>query len=179
VNQYFKDNDSYKGFYIKESGKVISLYNDQGVRLMSNNGFERHENSLFEQVAKGRVLIGGLGLGYAIMSLQDREDIESIDVLEINQDLIDWMPNKLPFNKKVNVIKADIFTFESNQKYDSIYMDIWFGYTKNRKELMEEYSFIRSKYSKMLDDASRLVLWNEHQVLENYKMYLIDEELNK
>ena len=95
--------------------------------IMTDTPMEIRSNMYFVAAAHGKVLIAGLGLGLILMSIQDKEDVESICVVEIHKEIIDLVTKQLPLNDKVKIIHADIFKFnlKKGTKFDIIYFDIW------------------------------------------------------
>lgn len=96
-----------------------------GECMMSETPMEHDTNWDFVCHAHGDVLIGGLGIGMIILAIQDCPEVHSITVLEHSQDVIDAVKPQLPLNDKVRVIKADVFAYKPDRRYDCIYMDIW------------------------------------------------------
>lgn len=76
--------------------------------------------------AKGDVLINGLGLGVVVFLLLKKEEVTSITVIEIDQDVIDLVE---PYIKdpRVTVIHADAFTWKppKGKRYNAVWHDIW------------------------------------------------------
>ena len=115
-------------FYVN-SGKYVKLLID-GHLMMSDMGMERRSNRNFIQIANGRVLIAGLGIGLIIHNILQRKPINDriteIIVIEKYQDVIDLVAPK--FNDpRLKIICADIFDWKPNkgEKFDTIYFDIW------------------------------------------------------
>lgn len=109
-------------------GEYVRLIGN-GTLLMSDTSMERRTNAHFVTRAHGDVLIGGLGMGMIVLSIQDNQNVDSITIIEKEQDVISLMmgqPN-VKFNEKVNIICSDVFTWKppKGRKYDCIYMDIW------------------------------------------------------
>jgi SAM-dependent methyltransferase len=84
--------------------------------------------------AKGKVLTLGCGMGYFAYMASLKNDVESVTIVEIEQDVIDlFEKNILPQfeNKdKITVIKADAVEFMKNVRdgdYDYCFADIWMG----------------------------------------------------
>lgn len=107
-------------------GKYVKLTH-KGAVVMSNTYMEERTNHYFCSRAHGDILIGGLGIGMIILAIQDKPYVNSITVLEKNQEVIDMIVPQLGFNDKVKIVNADVFTWKPlrGQKYDCIYMDIW------------------------------------------------------
>lgn len=111
----------------QEPGTVVQLCYKNGAVIMADTEMERRTNRGFYIYANGDVLVGGLGLGMILLAAQAKEEVNSITVVEISQEIIDLAAPQLPLNSKVNVICGDIFTWypPKGVKYDTIYMDIW------------------------------------------------------
>jgi hypothetical protein len=69
------------------------------------------------------ILIGGLGLGIIPFVVQDF--CTTIDVIEINTDIIDINRELDALGSNVNIIEGDVYTFQPTKMYDIIVMDIW------------------------------------------------------
>lgn len=125
----------------------------KGECVMSDTYMEKKTNLDFCIKAHGDVLIGGLGIGMIILAIQDKPEVKSITVIEKNQEVIDMVASQLNFNKKVNIICADVFEWkpEKGVKYDVSYMDIWNWinedvYEKEMKPLKKKYArFLKNK----------------------------------
>lgn len=77
----------------------------------------------------GRVLVAGLGLGLVTHQLLDSVDIDSITVIEINEDVINLISPLLPKaeNVKLEIISDDFYKFinETKDPFDRIIIDLW------------------------------------------------------
>jgi hypothetical protein len=78
---------------------------------------------------KGKVLIGGLGLGWAVMQLEKNPDVTEITVVELSQDVIDLVWKYLPV-KKSKIVCADLYKYlrsakKQSRKWDFAFYDIW------------------------------------------------------
>ncbi len=93
--------------------------------IMSDTPMEFRTNKSFIEHANGKVLIGGLGIGAVLLLIQDKPEVESIIVVEKFKEVIDMVAPHLPLNNKVEIINADILEFKTNEKFDTIYFDIW------------------------------------------------------
>lgn len=122
---------------IRDGGRIFKMYTGEYVRLsingqlvMSDTGMERISNKPFIERANGKVLIAGLGIGLILNAIQGKDRIQEITVIEKYQDVIDIVAPKF---KNVQVICADIFDWQppKNEKYDTIYFDIWPTISRN------------------------------------------------
>jgi spermidine synthase len=84
--------------------------------------------------ALGNVLTFGLGLGYYAYMTSQKDNVESITVVESNEDVIDLfnkcvLPQFGNAQKKIKIIKADAFEYAQNYiyngKYDFVFTDLW------------------------------------------------------
>lgn len=73
----------------------------------------------------GRVLIGGLGIGWIVEQLQATPEVTEIVVVEITQEIIDlvWQYLDVP---KASIVRMDLKDYlETASGFDYIYIDIW------------------------------------------------------
>jgi hypothetical protein len=87
-------------------------------------------------VAKGDVLIAGLGIGLLPTFLKDKEDVVRIDIVEMHQQVIDLVFDQIA-SPKMKIINDDIFHYldTTSNKYDLIYIDIWKPITTPLREI--------------------------------------------
>lgn len=105
--------------------------NGKGI-MMSDTPMERNTNRDFIQKANGDVIVFGLGLGLVIIPLLKKENVKSILVVELYQDLIDLVEpilKKYDTENKLSIIQGDCFEIHKSipkeQKFDCVYGDIW------------------------------------------------------
>lgn len=116
--------DGFKtGLYIRLCKKDGEQWN-KGV-IMSDTWMEKQTNVTAYKKARGDVLIAGLGLGMVLLAIQKKPEVSSVTVVELEQEIIDLVKHQLPLNSKVTIIQGDIFQFKTDQKFDTIYFDIW------------------------------------------------------
>ncbi|MBQ3482571.1 MAG: hypothetical protein IJA78_00155 [Clostridia bacterium] len=84
------------------------------------------------QKAHGRVLTFGLGLGYFAYHAAEKENVESVTVVDVSEDVIDLFRTHIlpqfPHREKVQLIKADAFEFADTRmagNFDFVFADIW------------------------------------------------------
>jgi len=111
----------------QKPGTIVQLKDKRGTVMMSDTAMERDTNWDIAYRAHGDVLIGGLGLGLVLLAAQAKEEVDSITVVEIQQEIIDLVVPQLPLNEKVTVICGDILKWypPKGVLYDIIYFDIW------------------------------------------------------
>lgn len=84
--------------------------------------------------AKGRVITYGLGLGYYAFMTSEKEDVDSVTVVELNPHVISLFQEKLlpqfPHNHKIHIISGDALRYVDSQKdgdFDYGFSDFWAG----------------------------------------------------
>lgn len=83
--------------------------------------------------ARGRVITFGLGLGYYAFAVSEREEVESVTVVERSEEVIALFKKHLlplfPHGEKVRVVHADAFEYAEhvmpNERYDYAFVDTW------------------------------------------------------
>lgn len=83
--------------------------------------------------AFGHVLTFGLGLGYFAYMVSEKENVESVTIVDLNKDVIElfqkYVLPQFKHGHKINVIQADAFEFAkahlSEGKYDFVFTDLW------------------------------------------------------
>lgn len=100
--------------------------------VMSDTQMERRSNYGVVHNAKGDVLIAGLGVGMILLPILADEEVRTVTVIELSQDVIDLVEPHIRKASgdnagKLKVICADIFewTPPKGQKWDCLYFDIW------------------------------------------------------
>lgn len=100
--------------------------------MMSDTPMEYRTNDHFIQNANGDVLIFGLGLGMIILPLLQCNDVNSITVVELFDDLIKCVePVLKPYDlhDKLTIVQGDAMKYhekvEKGKKFDCIYGDFW------------------------------------------------------
>jgi len=112
-------------------GRYARLLVDGGI-MMTDTSMERATNSLAIQVARGHVLVAGLGLGMMIWPLlAKRPALSSLVIVEKNLDVIRLVTPHLPGDLRLVIVPADIFKWSPRRwdpcwpKFDTVYFDIW------------------------------------------------------
>ena len=119
-------------------------------------------------MAKGKVGVVGLGLGYVIEEMAQKPEVEEIVVYEISQEVIDLYYSNFPKNPKIKVFCCNAFEAES-RKFDFFYADIYEykitsqiveDYKKfNELHEIEEYSFFGMEISSgEIEFKSRIII---------------------
>lgn len=125
---YFNFSNIGKNLPGLTSGSYVRLIIDSQL-VMSDTPMEKVSNTEFVEKAHGDVMIAGLGLGLIIHNLRDKIKsgvVKSITIYEINQNVINLVS---PLFKKLPIeyVCKDILSYlpPKEEKYDTIYFDIW------------------------------------------------------
>lgn len=85
-------------------------------------------------MARGKVITYGLGLGYYAFMASEKEEVESVTIIEMNRDVISLFQRNIlpqfPHKEKIKIIEADALEFVDTQKdgdYDIAFSDFWGG----------------------------------------------------
>jgi hypothetical protein len=85
------------------------------------------------EAAKGRVVTFGLGLGYYAYMASEKEDVESVTVVELSKDVIKLFKThilpQMPNGHKIKIINADAFEYAEkvmpSENFDLAFVDTW------------------------------------------------------
>ena len=157
------------------TGDYVKL-TENGQVVMSNTPMELRTNLFFCRNAYGDVLIGGLGLGMIVLAMQDNEKVNSITVVEKNEDVIELIAKQIKFNDKVTILKGDVFTWKPDKgtKYDCIYMDIWneIGSDIYKEEMVPLKRKFGHYLKKSTESPDRFNLcWAEYNAKNDLRLY--------
>lgn len=141
------------GEYCPE-GNYIRLFVGDTL-MMSDTKMERDTNREFISQAEGDVFIAGLGIGLILHNIKDKVEkgiVKSITVIEISQDVIDLVS---PYYKDMDIkyICGDVMEYKpkKEEKYDTIYFDIWPFISTDNLEDMRKLSYIWRSHKKTKD----------------------------
>jgi hypothetical protein len=119
------------GFFDTEYAYPAVLENGrEWMTLMPN---ETNTTKPAIDIAYGKVLTFGLGLGYFTFMASIKHDVESVTVVERSDDVIELFERfilpQFPDPSKIKIVRSDAFDFAENQMakgaYDSVFVDIW------------------------------------------------------
>lgn len=88
------------------------------------------------RLAKGKVGVVGLGLGYYVQEILKNKRVNEVIVYEISEDVIEIYKNNFGENEKVKIIKGDAFKAEKNN-FDFFFVDIY--EYKLSKKIVSDY----------------------------------------
>ena len=115
--------------------------------------------------AHGKVLTYGLGLGYFAYRASEKENVDSVTVVELSPDVIELFKTfilpQFPHRDKINVVCSDAFEYAEKrapaEKYDFVFADFWHDAGDGRDLMLkmkeyEKYS-LESEYTYWLEDT--------------------------
>ena len=132
--------------YKREEGETIIKYNTSGDIIENNEMYSKvmlgkcetcnpfYKNS-FEGFSYDKVLVVGLGLGLVPYELSEVNGCSKIDVLEIDQEIIDYTILSGHLNSDINLIQGDIYNYTTTETYDLIIIDtIWYAHEMSNED---------------------------------------------
>lgn len=152
--------DNIMATELMPAGKYVRLCKNGNI-MATNTPVERISHMPFVRNAHGDVLIAGLGIGYLIDMLKDRQfnNIKTITVIELYKEVIDLVIDSLPIDIDIVIINHDIKTFKPTQHYDTIYFDIWQNY--NEEIYRSEMQLLMKKFNGNLRENGWIGCWAE------------------
>jgi hypothetical protein len=114
----------YKQLKVKyDCPRLIYKLFKNDLLLMSDSPQEMFLQYEAYKNAKGKVLVGGLGLGLYANMVALKDEVTEVVVVEIDKDVIKLCR---PRNNKIKVVHDDIWNFikTTNEKFDYAYIDI-------------------------------------------------------
>jgi spermidine synthase len=142
-------------------GKEYLFLSHKGLQktMMSNHESETITNQKFIDSAKGDILIFGLGLGLIVFPLLKEIGINRITIVELDKGLIEMVSPIIRFQdplRKVKIINGDCFSWETQERFDTIYFDIWETIDKKAYSEME---ILEKRYLRNLKDGGWIDSW--------------------
>ena len=132
--------------YKREEGETIIKYNTSGDIIENNEMYSKvmlgkcetcnpfYKNS-FKGFTYDKVLVVGLGLGLVPYELSEVNGCSKIDVLEIDQEIIDYTILSGHLNSDINLIQGDIYNYTTTETYDLIIIDtIWYAHEMSNED---------------------------------------------
>ena len=117
-------------FKIVYERNTVALYQKSSLWMELTTREKAHHQDAIEKI-EGRVLVGGLGLGYIVEEFTKKPEVTEIIVVEIAQEVVDLVWQYIDTSKSKIVI-ADIFDYlkKTDEKFDWVYLDCWFSYDR-------------------------------------------------
>ena len=126
--------------------------------------------------AKGRVLVYGLGIGYFAYMVSEKNEVDSVTVIERDENVIKLfekhiLPQFLN-GKKITVIKSDAFDYAKNHmkngSFDYVFTDLWHD-VSDGVDL-----YVKMKKHEALCPNSHFEYWIEDSILSSIRWSIFD-----
>lgn len=119
------------GFFDTEFRFPAILENNRIWMTITPNEIETMKEPV--EQAFGHVLTFGLGLGYYAYMVSEKENVESVTIVEMNPNVIrlfkKYILPQFKQAQKITIIQADAFEYAQNQlpkeQYDFVFTDLW------------------------------------------------------
>jgi len=109
--------------------KIPVLHDEFGNVWMSLTPMEVITQRAGVRKAKGRVLMGGLGMGWLARKVCEKKTVKSLVVHEKDKDVANFFGEQLvrDFGRKINIFVKDVYAGMNGntRKFDTVLMDIW------------------------------------------------------
>jgi len=97
--------------------------------IMSDTRDEIRDHMGCIRVARGEVLIHGLGIGMVLQAVAHKDEVTHVTVIERSDDVIKlvWPHYQQRFDDKVSLIQADTMEWKppKGKRWDVVWFDIW------------------------------------------------------
>ena len=102
-----------------------------GTVVMSDTFDEIQDHRAAIRNAKGKCLIGGLGLGVVANGCLLKPEVEHVTVIDLSEDVIKLVSDhyKKKFGDRLTIIHGDVMEWKppKGERYGMVWMDIWDG----------------------------------------------------
>ncbi len=117
--------------------------------------------------AFGHVVTFGLGLGYYAYMVSEKDDVESVTIVDMNADVINlftqYILPQFSHADKIKVIKADAFEYADQHltpgKYDVVFTDLWHDVSDGMA------MYLRMKQYEQQSPDTLFTYWIEQSIL--------------
>ena len=131
--------------------------------------------------AHGKVITFGLGLGYYAYMVSEKDEVESITVIEKSPKVIKlfkkYILPQFPHKNKVRVIEADAFEYAESimptEKFDVAFVDTW------RDASDGEPMYERMKPLEKLNGGTRFLYWIENFLISRKRALKLEKLYQK
>lgn len=123
------------GYFTQKVSLPSLCENDTNICWMTVEPYEINTFASFASSAKGRILLGGCGLGYIAYILSLKEEVSEITIVEKDKQVIDLFESAIlpqfKYKEKVNIVEGDILEYlnvADLTQFDEINVDVWRDY---------------------------------------------------
>jgi hypothetical protein len=135
-------------------GQYTRLVHEQRGCVMSDTPAEMTDHQHFIDLAKGNVLINGLGIGMALNAIlkngNNASMVEKVTVVEIDRNVIDLVAPHYLTDHRVEIVHASAFDYNPPKgiRYDAVWHDIWDSICSDN---LDEMATLHRKYGRRAD----------------------------
>jgi tRNA1(Val) A37 N6-methylase TrmN6 len=150
----FENDIKYGNVLITKENDKITFSIDNMFYLQDDIQYINNFCKRLNDLEYNSVLILGLGLGIIPYYLENFKSITSIDVVETNENVI-LATSDLNHLKSTNIIHHNLYTYQTDKKYDLIIADMWWvlpPYYDSRIQSIER------KYKKILNKGGKIYI---------------------
>ena len=153
------------GFFETEFMFPAVLENDRIWMTITPNEIETMKEPVDR--AFGNVLTFGLGLGYYAYMVSDKENVDSVTIVDLNENVINLFKKYvLPQFKnahKIKIIKADAFDYAlkhvANGNFDFVFTDLWHDVSDGKD------MYLKMKKYEHLSPKTVFTYWIEKSIM--------------
>lgn len=145
---------SERGRYV--TAGIYKRLTRNGEVIMSNTPDEIRDAYEFFSIAKGNILINGLGLGIVLKAILKKINddgtfaVQKVIVVEKSKDVIQLVAPSFKDDVRVEIINDDAMTYQppKGMRFDAIWHDIWDNICSDN---LKEMKFLHRKYGRKTD----------------------------
>ncbi len=123
-----------------------------GQLVMSDSYDELRGHYTAIRMARGKVLVNGLGLGCYLWAILQKPEVESVDVVELSADVVSLVGPYFSPDHRVHIICANAFEqstrWPKGTRWNCAWHDIW---ASKCTDDLEEHSKLLRSYGKRVD----------------------------
>ena len=146
---------------VKDGGKNTSLveHSDPIVVWTSMDKNEWHLYQELHELAYGKVLIAGLGLGFDLLNVASKDSVDEVVVIEKQQAVMDLVWPHIP-HEKATLVHQDVSEYlrDTNERFNIIYFDIFPG---GCESFPEQANQLHEAAQSRLEPNGQIVFWWE------------------
>ena len=145
---------------VKDNGNTSLVeHSDSLVIWMSMDENEWHLYQKLRKFAYGKVLIAGLGLGFDLLNVADKNSVDEIIVVEKQQEVIDLVWPYISHRKTI-LVHQDILDYlqSIDEKFNIIYFDIFPG---GSDSFSEQMNILCEAAKVRLKPNGQIICWQE------------------
>lgn len=157
------------GFFTEEFSFPAILENGNEWMTLTPVDLDTCEEAI--EAAHGKVITFGLGLGYYAYMASEKENVDSVTVVELSEDVISLFKEhilpKMPNRHKIRIINADAFKYAEEQmpgeNYDFAFVDTW------RDASDGAPMYLRMKSLEHLSPSTEFMYWIENFLISRVR----------